>query len=66
MTTFRVLGMTCKHCVGFVAEELEALPGVESIAIDLPTGQVTLSSIRPIPAADIRAAVDAAGYELES
>jgi copper chaperone CopZ len=64
MTAFQVRGMTCAHCAGFVTEELEALPGVESVTVDLPTGNVTLTADRPIDRADIRTAVEAAGYEL--
>ncbi|MET9312862.1 heavy metal-associated domain-containing protein [Kribbella sp. NPDC003505] len=65
MTTFRVLGMTCSHCVGFVTEALKELPGVESVEIDLSTGTVALVTDRPVEPAAIRAAVDAAGYEVE-
>lgn len=64
MTTFTVLGMTCSHCVGFVTEELAALPGVRSVEIDLPTGTVALVADRPVDPAAIRAAVEDAGYEL--
>ena len=66
MTTFRVLGMTCSHCVGFVTEELEALPGVESVEVDLPTGTVALVTDQPLDPAAIRAAVEAAGYQVET
>jgi copper chaperone CopZ len=66
MSTFRVLGMTCGHCVGFVTEELESVPGVESVSVDLPTGMVTLTASRVLGPAEIRAAVEAAGYQLES
>jgi copper chaperone len=64
MSTFRVLGMSCGHCVGFVTAELEAVPGVESVTVDLPTGTVSLVSGRPLEPAAIRTAVEAAGYEL--
>jgi copper chaperone CopZ len=63
-TTFRVAGMSCGHCVRFVTDELEAVPGVESVAVDLPTSTVTVVSDRVIEPAAIRAAVEAAGYEL--
>ena len=66
MTTFRVLGMTCAHCVGFVTEELEALPGVDAVMVDLATGMVALTTDRPIEPAEIRTAVEAAGYEVAS
>ncbi|MEV0284327.1 heavy metal-associated domain-containing protein [Kribbella sp. NPDC050820] len=61
---FRVLGMSCGHCVRFVTEELEALPGVESVSVDLPTELVTVVSERELEPAAVRAAVEAAGYEL--
>jgi copper chaperone len=65
MTTLRVLGMTCSHCVGFVTDELRALPGVESVEVDLTTGRVELIADRPLDPAAIRAAVEAAGYEVD-
>jgi copper chaperone len=65
MTTFRVRGMSCGHCVSFVTEELEAVPGVESVAVDLPTGMVTVVSDRALEPAAIRTAVEAAGYEVD-
>ncbi|WP_350279555.1 heavy-metal-associated domain-containing protein [Kribbella sp. HUAS MG21] len=64
MTTFQVRGMTCSHCAGFVTEELEALPGVESVTVDLATGSVELTADRPIARHAIRAAVESAGYEV--
>jgi copper chaperone CopZ len=66
MTTqrFRVLGMSCHHCVRFVTEELEVIPGVESVAIDLPSETVTVVSDQVLEPAALRTAVEAAGYEL--
>ena len=61
---FRVLGMSCGHCVRFVTDELEVLPGVESVTVDLPAEQVTVVSSRALEPAAVRAAVEAAGYEL--
>ncbi|MFG1906669.1 heavy-metal-associated domain-containing protein [Kribbella sp. NPDC048928] len=64
MTKLHVLGMTCSHCVGFVTEELESVPGVEAVVVDLPTGTVTLTTTRQIPSSELRTAVEAAGYEV--
>ncbi|GAB2665429.1 heavy-metal-associated domain-containing protein [Kribbella swartbergensis] len=61
---FRVLGMSCGHCVRFVTDELEAVPGVESVTVDLPAELVTVVSARTLDPAAIRSAVEAAGYEL--
>ena len=61
---FRVLGMSCGHCVRFVTEELEVLPGVESVTVDLPAERVTVVSSHALEPAAVRTAVEAAGYEL--
>ena len=63
-STYTVTGMTCGHCVQAVTSELTALPGVDEVQIDLPTGAVTVTSEQPLPADAVRAAVDEAGYEL--
>ncbi|HET6297024.1 MAG TPA: heavy-metal-associated domain-containing protein [Kribbella sp.] len=62
--TFHVLGMTCAHCVGFVSDELDKLAGVTAVDVDLPTGLVTVTSERELLAAQLRGAVEGAGYEL--
>ena len=62
--TYTVSGMTCAHCVQAVTGELGALPGVDDVQVDLGTGAVTVTSEQPLADADVRAAVDEAGYEL--
>lgn len=66
-TTYDVTGMTCGHCVGAVAEEVRALPGVTDVSIDLQPGatsRLTITSDGPLADDAVRAAVDEAGYEL--
>ncbi len=65
-TTYQVSGMTCEHCVHAVTEEITALPGVDSVTVDLGTGAVTVTSEAPLEVDAVRAAVDEAGYELVS
>ena len=65
--TFQVSGMTCDHCVHAVTEEISGLTGVTSVEIDLKAGEmsaVTVTSNAPLDAAEVRAAVGEAGYEL--
>ncbi|MGZ4681051.1 MAG: heavy-metal-associated domain-containing protein [Acidimicrobiales bacterium] len=64
--TFTVTGMTCGHCVQAVSGELEAIPGVERVTVDLPTGEVTVVSAAGVDRAAVGAAVDEAGYEMAS
>jgi copper ion binding protein len=62
--TYTVTGMTCAHCVASVTEEVGALDGVTDVAVDLPTGAVTVTSAQPVGEARVRAAVEEAGYQL--
>jgi copper chaperone CopZ len=65
-TTFQVYGMTCGHCRNAVTTEISSLAGVDSVAVDLPTGTVTVSASAPVARSDIAAAVDEAGYTLRA
>jgi copper chaperone CopZ len=62
--TYTVSGMTCAHCVMSVTEEITAIDGVTDVAVDLPTGAVAVTSEGPLDAAQVRAAVEEAGYAL--
>ena len=62
--TYKVTGMTCAHCVGSVTSEVSRIPGVTDVRVDLPTGEVVVTSETPIDVETIRASVDEAGYEL--
>ena len=63
-TVITVKGMTCGHCVSAVQQEVGALPGVTGVEVDLATGTVRVAADPPPPVAALRAAVDAAGYEM--
>jgi copper chaperone len=63
-STYTVVGMTCAHCVTSVSEEIGEISGVRDVAVDLPTGAVTVTSDNPVDDADVRAAVEEAGYQL--
>jgi len=62
--TYTVTGMTCGHCVASVTEEVQEVPGVESVDVALDTGAVTVTSSQPLDDDAIRAAVEEAGYQL--
>ena len=63
-TTYTVTGMTCSHCVASVTEEVQEIPGVQDVAVDLPTGSVTITSAEPLADDAVRAAVEEAGYKV--
>jgi copper chaperone CopZ len=66
-TTYAVAGMTCGHCVAAVTGELTKLPGVRDVKVDLVAGgtsAVHVVSEAELDEAQVRGAVDEAGYEL--
>lgn len=65
-STYKVSGMTCGHCVQAVTGELKKLDGVQDVNVDLDSGGVTVTSATQLDEAQVRAAVDEAGYELVS
>ncbi|MGH3950900.1 MAG: heavy-metal-associated domain-containing protein [Pseudonocardiaceae bacterium] len=65
-STYTVTGMTCDHCARSVTEEVSDIDGVTNVSVDLPTGAVTVTSSSQVDVADVRAAVEEAGYELSA
>ena len=63
-TAYTVTGMTCSHCVASVTEEISEIDGVTNVAVDLPTGTVTVTSSTPLDDADVHTAVEEAGYQV--
>ena len=62
---YSVRGMSCGHCAAAVSEEVERVPGVSAVDVDLPNGRVV---VRGEGFSDdaVRDAVDEAGYEVVS
>lgn len=59
---YTVPGMHCGHCEAAVKEEVSAVPGVESVVVDLATKRVEVNGAALDDRA-IRAAIEEAGYE---
>ena len=64
IATYKVLGMTCSHCVAAVTSELMAVPGVSNVDVNLETGDVVVTATRGINRETVNSAIDEAGYEL--
>jgi len=63
-TTFHVTGMTCAHCELAVVNAISRVAGVQSVAVDLDTGAVSVSASQPVDRSDISAAVAETGHAL--
>ena len=59
-----IVGMTCASCVLRVEKALKALPGVQSVAVNLATEDATVRATGVVAADALAAAVRKAGYEV--
>ena len=62
--TYTVTGMTCGCCANSVSKGVGAIDGVTDVAVDVPTGKVTVTSDKQLGSDTVRAAVEGAGYQL--
>jgi copper ion binding protein len=61
---YTVTGMTCNHCVASVKEEVGEISGVTGVEVELESGSLIVSSDAPVDTAQVRSAVEEAGFEL--
>jgi copper chaperone len=61
---YSVPGVSCEHCRNAITREVGAVPGVESVRVDLERKVVTVVGEAGIDAA-VRAAIDEAGYDID-
>jgi copper chaperone len=60
---YAVAGMTCRHCVMSVTDEVSEIAGVTDVAVDLATGGLTVTGAGFSDEA-VTDAVAEAGYEV--
>ena len=58
-----VKGMMCGHCEAHTKEALEKIDGVVSATANHETNSVVIETSKEVAEAEIKAAVEAAGYE---
>lgn len=61
--TYTVPGISCGHCESSIRGEVEKIPGVLEVLVDLAGKKVTVAGEQFDDAA-VRAAIDQAGYEV--
>ncbi len=62
--TMTIEGMMCAHCTGRVQKALEAVPGVESVAMSLENKSAKVTLGEDVADEALKAAVTEAGYEV--
>ncbi|MBN2224012.1 MAG: heavy-metal-associated domain-containing protein [Deltaproteobacteria bacterium] len=64
MTTIKIEGMTCNHCVMAVTRALEEIDGIKNVKVDLKKGRATFDEAQPVDMKTIREKVEDAGYRV--
>lgn len=63
MTTVKVKGMSCQHCVMAVTKALKEIEGLTEVVVDLDKGQATFSETKPVDITLVKDKIKKAGYE---
>ena len=63
-TIVPVAGMTCRSCEIRIERNIRRLPNVERVSASAVHARVEIVSSGPVPASDVAAAIEAAGYEV--
>ncbi|MHB8908963.1 MAG: heavy-metal-associated domain-containing protein [Syntrophales bacterium] len=64
MTTIKIKGMSCQHCVMAVTKALGAIDGISDVRVDLQRGEASFTEGKPVDRAVIRERIAKAGFEL--
>lgn len=62
MTTVKINGMRCQHCVNATKQALEAIPGISNVTINLEKGEASFEGIASPET--IREAIARIGFEV--
>lgn len=66
MTTLKIKGMSCQHCVMAVTKALKEIDGLQDITVDLEKGEASFNETRSVDKAVIKDRIKKAGYEVLS
>jgi copper chaperone len=64
VTTLKVKGMSCQHCVMSVTKALGQLEGIKNVQVDLSKGEVRFDNTETVASNRIEKAIVDAGYEV--
>jgi copper chaperone len=64
MTTIKIKGMTCRHCVMAATGALVGIDGIKDVQVDLEKAEASFTEEKPVDRALIRERVANAGFEV--
>ena len=62
MTTIKIKGMSCQHCVGASKKALEAIDGISNVQINLEQGEATFDG--KVDIQTVKEAITRIGFEV--
>lgn len=62
ITTIKIKGMSCQHCVGSTKKALEAIPGISNVQINLKKGEATFDG--KVDSQTVNEAITKIGFEV--
>ena len=66
MTTIKVKGMSCQHCVASVTKALSEIAGISDVQVSLEKGEATFEEQSPVDEQIIKDAIARIGFEVVS
>lgn len=64
MTTIKISGMSCQHCVMAVTKALGGIDGIKDVRVDLEKGEATFTEEKSIDRGVVRERILKAGFDL--
>lgn len=64
VTTVKIQGMSCEHCVLAVTKALEEIEGLRNCRVDLSSGEATFEQEPSVDMNSVIEAVEKAGYRV--
>ena len=65
MTTVKIKGMRCGHCVASVTKALSGIDGIKNVQVNLEKGEATFDEAKPVDSGTIKQVIDGIGFEAE-
>ena len=65
MTTIKIKGMSCQHCVAAVTKALQGISGLSGVKVSLDAGEASFDADPSVDSATINQAVTKAGFTVE-
>jgi copper chaperone len=62
MTTVKIKGMSCQHCVGSTRQALEKIPGISDVNVDLEKGEASYQG--EVDVRIVKEAITQIGFEV--